>query len=67
MMRVGVIVFPGSNCDRDLFSSFKLFGFSVTYIWHKDDKLPNGLDILGIPGGFSLKNKIFPVHQRIRN
>ena len=53
MMRVGVIVFPGSNCDRDLFSSFKLFGFSVTYIWHKDDKLPNGLDILGIPGGFS--------------
>ena len=53
MMRVGVIVFPGSNCDRDLFSSFKSFGFSVTYIWHKDDKLPNGLDILGIPGGFS--------------
>ena len=53
MIRVGVIVFPGSNCDRDLVSSFKQFGFTVTYIWHKDNELPDGLDIIGIPGGFS--------------
>lgn len=52
-MQVGVIVFPGSNCDRDLAVAFERAGASVRKIWHKDSDLPDGLDIVGIPGGFS--------------
>lgn len=52
-MRAGVIVFPGSNCDRDLAVAFNRAGAAVSMIWHKDTSLPEGLDIIGIPGGFS--------------
>ncbi|HHI71822.1 MAG TPA: phosphoribosylformylglycinamidine synthase subunit PurQ [Rhodobacteraceae bacterium] len=52
-MRVGVVVFPGSNCDRDLAVAFEAAGADVTMIWHKDTSLPGGLDMIGIPGGFS--------------
>ncbi|MFY0691591.1 MAG: phosphoribosylformylglycinamidine synthase subunit PurQ [Paracoccaceae bacterium] len=52
-MKVGVIVFPGSNCDRDLADAFTKAGADVTMVWHKDTKLPAGLDAIGIPGGFS--------------
>jgi phosphoribosylformylglycinamidine synthase I len=52
-MRAAVVVFPGSNCDRDLAVAFRDAGADVTMVWHKDDELPNGIDIVGIPGGFS--------------
>lgn len=52
-MKVGIIVFPGSNCDRDLAVAFKAAGADVTMIWHKDTELPKGLDLIGVPGGFS--------------
>ena len=52
-MRAGVIVFPGSNCDRDLAVAFERAGAKVSMIWHKDTVLPDGLDVIGIPGGFS--------------
>jgi len=52
-MRAGVIVFPGSNCDRDLAVGFANAGAEVCNIWHKETNLPAGLDIIGIPGGFS--------------
>jgi phosphoribosylformylglycinamidine synthase I len=52
-MRAGVVVFPGSNCDRDLAVAFEQAGADVTMVWHKDTSLPKGLDIVGIPGGFS--------------
>lgn len=52
-MRVAVIVFPGSNCDRDLAVAFRIAGADVTMVWHKDTKLPKGIDIVGLPGGFS--------------
>lgn len=52
-MKAAVIVFPGSNCDRDLAQAFKLAGFEVSMVWHKDTSLPAGLDVIGIPGGFS--------------
>ncbi|NNK77120.1 MAG: phosphoribosylformylglycinamidine synthase subunit PurQ [Litoreibacter sp.] len=52
-MKVGVIVFPGSNCDRDLADAFRKAGADVTMVWHKDTTLPVGLDAIGIPGGFS--------------
>ncbi|NOD63426.1 MULTISPECIES: phosphoribosylformylglycinamidine synthase subunit PurQ [unclassified Ruegeria] len=52
-MRAAVIVFPGSNCDRDLAVAFEQAGFKVDMVWHKDAALPNGVDIVGVPGGFS--------------
>ncbi len=52
-MKAAVIVFPGSNCDRDLAVAFEAAGADVTMVWHKDSSLPQGVDIVGIPGGFS--------------
>ncbi|GHG95334.1 phosphoribosylformylglycinamidine synthase subunit PurQ [Pseudodonghicola xiamenensis] len=52
-MRAAVITFPGSNADRDLAVAFEQAGFDVTMVWHKDSDLPSGVDIVGVPGGFS--------------
>ena len=52
-MKVGILVFPGSNCDRDLADAFKMVGAQVEMIWHKETALPSGLDLIGVPGGFS--------------
>ncbi|NUH64345.1 phosphoribosylformylglycinamidine synthase subunit PurQ [Sulfitobacter sp. S0837] len=52
-MHAAVVVFPGSNCDRDLAVAFKAAGAKVSMVWHKDSELPQGVDIVGIPGGFS--------------
>ncbi len=52
-MKVAVITFPGSNCDRDLAVAFERAGAQVARVWHKDTALPPGTDIVGIPGGFS--------------
>ena len=52
-MKAAVVVFPGSNCDRDLAVAFERAGFDVSMVWHKDTELPAGVDIVGVPGGFS--------------
>ncbi|WP_299374730.1 phosphoribosylformylglycinamidine synthase subunit PurQ [uncultured Tateyamaria sp.] len=52
-MKAAVVVFPGSNCDRDLAVAFRAAGAEVEMVWHKDTDLPAGLDIVGVPGGFS--------------
>ncbi len=52
-MKAAVIVFPGSNCDRDLAEAFRRAGATVEMVWHKETALPPGLDVIGIPGGFS--------------
>jgi phosphoribosylformylglycinamidine synthase len=52
-MKAAVITFPGSNCDRDLAVAFEGAGFEVTRVWHKDSALPAGVDVVGVPGGFS--------------
>jgi phosphoribosylformylglycinamidine synthase subunit PurQ / glutaminase len=52
-MKAAVITFPGSNCDRDLAVAFEKAGFEVTRVWHKDTSLPAGVDVVGVPGGFS--------------
>lgn len=52
-MNIGVVVFPGSNCDHDCQYIFQdVLGQSVRMIWHKDT-LPAGLDAVVLPGGFS--------------
>ena len=52
-MKAAVITFPGSNCDRDLAVAFERAGFKVARVWHKDTALPAGIDVVGVPGGFS--------------
>ena len=52
-MKAAVIVFPGSNCDRDLQVAFDAAGADVTMVWHKDTELPAGVDVVGVPGGVS--------------
>jgi phosphoribosylformylglycinamidine synthase len=53
-MRSAVIVFPGSNCDRDMAVALeRASGVKAEMVWHKDAALPDGLDIVTIPGGFS--------------
>jgi len=52
-MRVSVIVFPGSNCDRDVAVSLKKFSNkSPLMVWHKETSLPES-DLIVLPGGFS--------------
>ena len=52
-MKAAVVTFPGSNCDRDLAVAFSRAGFDVIRVWHKDSALPDGIDVVGVPGGFS--------------
>ncbi|MBI5374258.1 MAG: phosphoribosylformylglycinamidine synthase subunit PurQ [Candidatus Schekmanbacteria bacterium] len=52
-MKFGVIIFPGSNCDRDCFRVIKdVIGADVSFIWHKDRDI-KGFDCIVLPGGFS--------------
>jgi phosphoribosylformylglycinamidine synthase len=49
-----VIVFPGSNCDRDMAEALRLAtGRAPAMIWHRTNELPGNLDLIAIPGGFS--------------
>ena len=51
-MNSSVIVFPGSNCDRDIAVALKKMQFKNQMVWHKETKLPKS-DLIVIPGGFS--------------
>ncbi|HET8534182.1 MAG TPA: phosphoribosylformylglycinamidine synthase subunit PurQ [Sphingomicrobium sp.] len=53
-MKTAVIVFPGSNCDRDLAVALEqVTGRAPVMVWHGESELPDGVDFIGIPGGFS--------------
>ena len=53
-MRSAVLVFPGSNCDRDLAVAIRdVTGHAPNMVWHRDTSLPEGTDFVAIPGGFS--------------
>ncbi|MFN3989948.1 MAG: phosphoribosylformylglycinamidine synthase subunit PurQ [Erythrobacter sp.] len=53
-MRAAVITFPGSNCDRDMAVALeKISGAPALRVWHGDAALPDGLDFIALPGGFS--------------
>lgn len=51
-MKYGIIVFPGSNCDRDAYFAGTLNGESQ-FIWHKETSIPSDIDCIIVPGGFS--------------
>jgi len=53
-VKCAVIVFPGSNCDRDMAEALKLVGGRApAMVWHRESELPEGLDLIAVPGGFS--------------
>ena len=53
-MKAAVIVFPGSNCDRDMARAIaRVSGRAPAMVWHGDSALPEGTDFIALPGGFS--------------
>lgn len=53
-MKSAVIVFPGSNCDRDMASAIeRITGQAPAMVWHRETELPAGVDLVAVPGGFS--------------
>ena len=53
-MKAAVVVFPGSNCDRDCAVAIeRSTGATVDMVWHAESALPSGLDLVVLPGGFS--------------
>jgi phosphoribosylformylglycinamidine synthase len=53
-MKAAVIVFPGSNCDRDLAVALeRVTGTKPAMVWHTDTTLPDGTGVVAVPGGFS--------------
>ena len=51
-MKSSVIIFPGSNCDRDMDVALRKFGFKNQMVWHDEDNIPKS-DLIVLPGGFS--------------
>ena len=52
-MKVAVIVFPGSNCDHDMYHAIKhVLGREASFVWHQETSL-DGFDLVTLPGGFS--------------
>ncbi len=57
-MKVGVVVFPGSNCDRDMFHVLTdVFHLDAQYYWH-EKSLPKNIDAVVLPGGFSYGDRL---------
>ncbi len=53
-MKSAILVFPGSNCDRDLGVAIRdVGGAAPAMVWHGETELPDGLDLIAVPGGFS--------------
>ncbi len=52
-MKIGVVTFPGSNCNADAEFGATVTGNTAVRLWHKDTSLPSGLDAVILPGGFS--------------
>ena len=52
MTRVGIVVFPGSNCDLDAKNAFAALGAEPVMLWHQDTDL-SGVDLVVLPGGFA--------------
>lgn len=53
-MKTAVIVFPGSNCDRDLAVALEqVTGTRPQMVWHAETSLPDGVGLVAVPGGFS--------------
>ena len=52
-MKVAVLRFPGTNCEFDTEYAFEKLGHDVEIIWHEETSIPEGIDLVVVPGGFS--------------
>ncbi len=59
-MRAGIIVFPGTTCERDVGYALSLVGFDITYIWYKDTSHLHNLNFVVLPGGYSFGDSLMP-------
>lgn len=60
-MKAAVVVFPGSNCDRDMIVALEqAAGAPPARVWHKETELPAGVDLVALPGGFSFGDYLRP-------
>lgn len=51
--RVAIVQFPGTNCELDTKYAFEKLGFKTEILWHKEERVPDNVDLVVIPGGFS--------------
>ncbi len=52
-MKVGIVQFPGTNCEYDTQHAFATLGCETEILWHKNDTIPQGIDLVVVAGGFS--------------
>lgn len=52
-MKVAVLRFPGTNCEFDTQYAFEKLGHTTELVWHENESLPNDIDLVVVPGGFS--------------
>ena len=52
-MKVAVLRFPGTNCEFDTQYAFEKLGHTTELVWHENEKLPENIDLVVVPGGFS--------------
>ena len=52
-LKVAVLRFPGTNCEFDTQYAFEKLGHTTELVWHEEVKLPEGIDLVVVPGGFS--------------
>jgi phosphoribosylformylglycinamidine synthase len=52
-MKVAVLRFPGTNCEFDTQYAFEKLGHTTELVWHEDENLPENIDLVVVPGGFS--------------
>jgi len=52
-MKAAIVIFPGSNCDKDGLDGLSKISSNIQQVWHKESKLDNDLDLILVPGGFS--------------
>jgi phosphoribosylformylglycinamidine (FGAM) synthase-like amidotransferase family enzyme len=65
-MRAGVVVFPGSNCDRDAAKALdRATGRKTAMLWHAETDIPADLDLIVLPGGFPMATIYAPVRWRL--
>ncbi|MGQ9863792.1 MAG: phosphoribosylformylglycinamidine synthase I [Bacteroidia bacterium] len=60
LIPAGIALFPGSNCDRDLFYALEKFGFAPEFLWHAEKKELSDKQVIFLPGGFSYGDYLRP-------
>jgi phosphoribosylformylglycinamidine synthase len=50
---IGVVLFPGTNCEQDVVEAIRQLGGAADIVWHGDRRLPSGIDAVVLPGGFA--------------